>query len=110
MPTSEERPDAAQSTAAQLAEIMATFEAIAGPRDPDELGQWLRDQYPAVRKLPDDSYACLCPLMFTTSVILGCDRWGWGKRFCFESGARALEVFEALESEDDEPTGWIARR
>ena len=110
MPTSEKRPAAAQSTAAQLAEMLALIESAAGPRDPDDLGRWLAAQYPAVRKLSDGSYAALMPLLFTTSVILGCTRWGYSRRFCFESPIRAREVFNALESEDDEPVGYIARR
>jgi hypothetical protein len=63
-----------------------------------------------VRVLPDGSIACLSSLLTTTGVILGVSRWGWGRRFCYVSPARAREVFEALQSEDDEPTGWIARR
>lgn len=92
-------------------ELIAELRASAvGPVNTDELVEWLREQYPFVRLLPDGSIACLAPLMFTTSVILGCNRYGYGNRFCFESRERALEVFEALQSEDDEPTGWVARR
>lgn len=77
----------------------------------DELVEWLREQYPeGVRALPDGSIAALHPLLFTTSVVLGVDRWGYSRRFCFEQESKAREVFEALESEDDEPEGYIARR
>jgi hypothetical protein len=72
--------------------------------------RWLQSSYTAVRKLPDGTFACIHPLMFTTSVILDCEWWGYGRRFCFESPGRAREVFDSLESADDEPTGWIARR
>ena len=66
--------------------------------------------YPAVRVLPDDSVAAVMPLITTTSVILGCTSWGYARRFCFKSPALALQRFVELQSEDDEPEGWIARR
>jgi len=76
-----------------------------------ELFAWLEDQYPlGVRRLADGSIACLQPLLTTTSVVLGVDRWGWARRFCFASPLRARAVFDALESEDDEPAGYVARR
>jgi hypothetical protein len=90
--------------------MLTALDEVAGPKDSDELERWLRSQYHEVRKLPDGSYAALMPLLFTTSLILGCDRWGYSKRFCFESPIRAREVFNALETEDDEPVGYIARR
>lgn len=93
MPTSEGRPADAPST------------------DEGRLLFWLSEQYPeGVRKLADGSIAAIYPLLTTTSVLLGLDRWGWSRRFCFESPIRAREVFNALESEDDEPVGYIARR
>lgn len=109
MPTSEQKPADMQSIVGEIARLIDDLTACAGPDNEADLEQWLRQNYPAVRKLSDGSYAALCPLLFTTSVLLGCDRWGWGKRFCFESAARARVVFEALETEDDEPTGYIAR-
>lgn len=94
-----------------VASFRKVIEALSSAIGPDgDLEQWLRDQYPMVRKLPDGSYAALMPLMYTTSVILGCTRWGYGSRFCFEERERATEVLNALQSEDDQPTGWIARR
>lgn len=80
------------------------------PNPEAELLEWLREQYPVVLRLDDGSIAAICPLMFTTSVILGCNRHGYSQRFCFENRAYAREVFDNLKSEDDEPTGWIARR
>jgi hypothetical protein len=78
---------------------------------PAELLEWLRDQYEmGVRVLPDGSVAALLPLLTTTSVILGLERWGYARRFCFAEESRAREVFEALQSEDDEPSGFVARR
>ena len=74
------------------------------------LADELKRDYPFTRVLPDNSVACVCPLITTTSLILGCTRAGWAKRFCFESSTLALRRFAELQSEDDEPAGYIARR
>lgn len=75
-----------------------------------ELADWLAQNYDRVRQLPDGSFATLSPLMFTTGLYLGVNRWGFERRYCFKDSARAVAAFEALQSENDEPTGWIARR
>jgi hypothetical protein len=72
--------------------------------------EWLRMNYREVRKLPDGSYAGIDRLLFTTAIFLDLDRWGWGKRFCFEDHALAAQRFNELQSADDEPQGFIARR
>lgn len=76
----------------------------------DALLAELAEQYPLVRRLDDGSIAAVCPLMYTTSIILGCNRLGYSKRFCFEGWPLALLEFFKLKTEDDEPTGFIARR
>lgn len=76
----------------------------------EALAEALRKEYPAVRVLPDGSIAAISPLLTTTAVVMGCTRDGWAKRYCFESSTRAFHVLADLQSEDDEPTGWIARR
>lgn len=66
--------------------------------------------YLSVRRLPDGSIAALGDLMFTRAIFLGCNPLGWERRFCFDDRKRANAEFNKLVSEDDEPTGWIARR
>lgn len=66
--------------------------------------------YLATRVLPDGSIACLVELVTTRGVTLGVTREGWAKRFCFKDRIKATEQFWALESEDDELEGFIARR
>lgn len=75
-----------------------------------ELAERLRAQYRDVRILPDGSIAALCDLLFTRALILGCDECGYGRRFCFENRSLADQRFQELQSEDDEPQGYIARR
>lgn len=67
-------------------------------------------EYEQVRALPDGSIAAIGNLLFTRAIYLGCTTWGWERRFCFEDRDREKSEFEKLASEDDTPTGWIARR
>lgn len=67
-------------------------------------------EYLQVRRLPDGSVAALGDLLFTRAIHLRCDLYGYERRFCFDDRARADEEFAKLQTEDDEPTGWIARR
>lgn len=66
--------------------------------------------YIAGRVLPDGSIAVLCDLITTRAIMLGVNRDGWSRRFCFKSRQLANQRFAELQSEDDEPEGWIARR
>lgn len=66
--------------------------------------------YLKARVLPDASVACLVQLLFTKAIILGCQNTGWNNRFCFKDQALAEQRFNELQSEDDEPQGFIARR
>lgn len=76
----------------------------------NELADWLAENYAEVRRLPDGSYAGLNRLLYTTAIFLDLDAWGYGRRFCFESDTTARERFAALQSADDEPAGYVAKR
>jgi hypothetical protein len=66
--------------------------------------------YQVVSYLKDGTIIGLGDLMFTRAIYMDMDLNGWGKRFCFENKDRAVEEFAKLQTGDDEPTGWIARR
>jgi len=66
--------------------------------------------YAEVRQLDDGSIAAIGKLMFTTAIYLGCNLYGWDRRFCFQDSELAAQQFGALRSEEDQPCGWIARR
>lgn len=66
--------------------------------------------YIDVKVLPDGSIAALGNLITTRAVFLGCNADGWSRRFCFADRQRANSVFDTLQSEDDEPVGYTARR
>lgn len=76
----------------------------------DKLAAWLAENYAEVRVLPDGSYAGLNRLLYTTAIFLDLDAWGYGRRFCFESAPLARQRFEELQSAEDEPAGYVARR
>jgi len=72
---------------------------------------YLSKSYPlGVRVLPDGSFAALYDLLYTRAILLGCDRYGYARRFCFEDRALASRRFEELHSEDDEPQGYTDKR
>jgi len=66
--------------------------------------------YRQVKALPDGSIAAIGDLIYTRAIYLGCDVWGYARRFCFDDKALADLRFSELVSEDDEPTGGIAKR
>lgn len=66
--------------------------------------------YLAVRLLPDGSIAVLHDLMYTRSIMLDCNAWGYSRRFCFADRQLANKRFNELQSCDDVPEGFIARR
>ncbi len=67
-------------------------------------------EYREVRVLPDGSVAALGDLLFTRAIHLGCDQWGYARRFCFADRSLADKRFGELSTEDDEPAGYTARR
>ena len=66
--------------------------------------------YLNTRVLPDGSVAGLVELVTTRAIVLGCTEDGWSRRFCFADRGLADRRFAELQSEDDEPQGYIARR
>jgi hypothetical protein len=77
----------------------------------EELCDWLRDQgYLSVKVLADGSVAMLGELLWTRAIFLGANEEGWAARFCFDDRELASKRFEELQSEMDEPKGYVARR
>lgn len=76
-----------------------------------EFHEFLVDNgYFNIRELPDGTVAGLYRLIFTTSIATGSDEFGWAYRWCFADPEVAASELAKLESMDDEPTGYIARR
>lgn len=76
----------------------------------DELEAFCRANYHTVRKLPDGTLVALHRLMFTLAIFVDLNQWGYEKRYCFKDFDLARSEFEKLQSVDDVPTGFIARR
>lgn len=83
-----------------------------GPVDANELLDWLKDQYDNVKMLEDGTIICTTELFTTRAIIIGLDRHGWEKRFCFSDRALCLVEFAKIMTGEDEPTPgtYIAHR
>lgn len=66
--------------------------------------------YKNLRVLADGCIVGTLELMFTRAIFINLNRWSYEKRFCFEDRELALTELAKLQSEDDEPTGYVARR
>lgn len=66
--------------------------------------------YLDARVLPDGSVAALLQLLYTRAIVLGCHAGGWSNRFCFKDQELATSRFLELMSEDEVPSGFVARR
>lgn len=66
--------------------------------------------YREVRALSDGSIAAIGDLLYTRAIHLGCDVWGWSRRYCFADRELAEREFAKLLTEDDTPAGWVASR
>lgn len=76
-----------------------------------EMLTYLKEQgYEDARLLADGSIVAIGNLMYTRAIYMDCTPTGFGRRFCFADRSLADTEFARLQTEDDEPTGWIARR
>ena len=78
--------------------------------DIDEIVEYLKPMYRDVRVLPDGTVAALVDLITTRSIMLDCDEFSFKRRFCFSSRALADQRFAELQSAQDIPQGYVARR
>jgi hypothetical protein len=66
--------------------------------------------YLDVRALEDGTIVGMGNLMFTKAIYMDLNLYGWGRRFCFKDRALADAEFKKLQTGEQEPAGWIARR
>lgn len=77
----------------------------------EEFLDFLRDQgYQNLRTLEDGTVVGSGDLMFTHALYIDLNEYGWSKRFCFEDKNLAISELNKLQSGDQEPSGFIARR
>lgn len=68
------------------------------------------NRYLRWRQLADGTYIAVGELMFTRALFVGVNPWSFERRYCFADRHLADEQFDLLQSGEDEPQGWIARR
>lgn len=63
------------------------------------------------RQLDDGTYIALGRLMFTVGLFIGVGPLTpYKRRYCFKDLHDAAAAFVAMETGDEVPSGWIARR
>lgn len=73
----------------------------------------LRDRCPeylAIRVLPDATIIALGDLLYTRAIFIDLNLQGYAQRYCFEDRLLASTEFWKLDSGDQVPHGFIARR
>lgn len=77
-----------------------------------ELLEFLQDNgYQGLRLLPDGTIIGTLELMFTRSLCVDIDRYGWAYRFCYEDRELATRACATLKSGDHAPLpGYVATR
>lgn len=77
-----------------------------------ELIMWLGAQgYRNLRVLEDGTVVGTIDLLFTRSLIVGANHWGWEHRYCYKDRELAVKAAAALKSCDDPPLpGYVAER
>lgn len=76
----------------------------------EKLLKILAVDYQNLRVLEDGTVIGTGELLFTRAIFIGLNEWSFEKRFCFEDRELALTELAKLNTGDDEPSGWIARR
>jgi hypothetical protein len=76
-----------------------------------DLISFLAEQgYENLRELEDGTVVGTQELMFTTAICIDLNWQSWDKRFCFKEKSLAISEIAKLQTCDDEPTGYVARR
>lgn len=95
---------------------MSDINEILNPRgagQQDDFTEWMRSEgcFMGAKRLPDGSYAGFKRLLYTHAICLGVTPMSaYSRRFCYEDTASCLQSYAELQSREDTPTGWIARR
>lgn len=63
------------------------------------------------KRLEDGTYVGLIRLYSTVAICIGVDRYSaYRRRYCYKDLGACLAAYKALQTGDDVPKGWIARR
>jgi hypothetical protein len=72
---------------------------FASEEEANELG------YHQLKTFADGSQAALTPMMFTTAIVSGINRYGYEDRWCYHKVADAIKALAEWDG-TGEPKGW----
>jgi hypothetical protein len=62
------------------------------------------------RQLADGTWIALAKMMYTVGLVVGIDRVGYRKRFCYETATAAVLAVTAWNGQGDPPGMWIKEK
>lgn len=66
--------------------------------------------YEQARQLSDGAWVAICPMMYTTAIIVDVQPLNYDHRYCFARRADAEREIARMNTIDDEPVGYIKRK
>jgi hypothetical protein len=73
--------------------------------------EWLNENgYTHVKVMPDETVCAIQRQLFTVGLIVGLDRVGWKRRYCYEREYDAREALIHWDGKGDPPGPWIKEK
>jgi hypothetical protein len=73
--------------------------------------EWLNaNGYTRIKVMPDETACAIQSQLFTCAIIVGLDRTGWKRRYCYEREADAREALVQWDGKGDPPGPWIKEK
>lgn len=69
-----------------------------------------REGYSRIKVMQDDTVCALQKLLFTTGLVVGLDRAGYKRRYCYERYEDAREALVQWDGAGDPPGPWIKEK
>lgn len=67
--------------------------------------------YVTVREVPNRGWCAIDQMIYTYALLVGCDRYGYRTRFCYEFFQDALDALMSWDGTSDDPPGdWIVEK
>lgn len=62
------------------------------------------------REVPGRGVCVVCPLLFTSAILVGIDAIGVGRRYCYQTTEEAAVALAAWDGLGDPPGRWIKEK
>lgn len=73
--------------------------------------EWLNENgYTHIKAMPDGTMCALQRQLFTTALMVGLDRVGYKRRYCYERMADAREALVQWDGAGDPPGPWVKEK